>query len=102
MGDYGIIYLIMAAALLGGGGVGYWLATRGRIGLACLLAAIPTVAAAIFFLMSLGKTGWDALGYFLIAIVFCGPPMIGLWLGTLIGWLRYRRTRRLGSSGPSD
>lgn len=86
MESWGLLFGMVAAVLVTGW-IGYALARSGKVVAEVILTLIPAVIGAGFFIAAAGAQGWDALGYFLIAMVFCMPPAVGFGLGTLIGWL---------------
>ena len=93
-----IILIVMVAVALVFGWLGHWLMRRGRGKLATGLAAVPTAIAGVLLFRSSEAQGWDALGLFLGAVLFCAPPALGLWAGMLVGWLKQRWVERTDPS----
>jgi len=81
-----VVPLIVGTLLLRGGNG--WLAAV----LAALLAAV--MGWAIWKGRQL--SGWDGIGYGIVAILICAPAILGLGVGGLVGWVQRRRAARRG------
>lgn len=81
-----VIPLIFAAVLLRAG--------RGLVVavLALLLAAVMVWA----IWKGRQLSGWDGIGYGILAILMCAPGILGLAVGSAVGWWQARRKTRQG------
>ena len=40
--------------------------------------------------------GWDAMGYVILAFLICAPVLLGLGVGSVVGWWQRRKRARGG------
>ena len=61
-----------------------------------LVVAVLVVMLAVVMAWAIWKgrqlSGWDGLGYAIVAMLMCAPGILGLLVGSGIGWWQTRRT----------
>lgn len=88
-------YILPLVCIAIGVGLGYGLARRGRYG---TIAVLFLAAVGIFLLCierAEGLSGWDGIGYAIVALLVIIPAAGGLVIGLVIGAVRRWRRRRL-------
>lgn len=93
---YWILIFCMTAGLV----LGYFLARRGQVW-ACSLLSMGGIAAILALrAMALGEPGLHGLGYSIAAFLFLTPLVMGMTVGAVAGWGRWRFVQsRIAKSG---
>lgn len=79
---------------LTGGLICYFPARHGRTGLSLALLAVLAAAAGWSWVMAERASGWDAVGYAAVAIVFSGPAFLGGLAAVFLARRRHGRKDR--------
>ncbi|SLN39877.1 hypothetical protein [Roseisalinus antarcticus] len=94
-----MIYLIPSIGFLIGVLPGFFLARQGKVWVVAIFALALAVAGVWAIIVGRSQTGFDGMGYVIIAVLMLAPTVVGMVAGGLAGL--YRRAKE-GQTAPHD